>query len=128
MLNSSGNNLTFLPANSFSGLVALRFLDLSENELKNVKLTRLSNLKELDLSNNQIKVLSSDQMRGFPGLRKLFLNHTHLESIEPGTFSHFRNSPLVLLDAEEPNYELLKPFEAEKLVDIILKYDELWDV
>jgi Leucine-rich repeat (LRR) protein len=120
MLNLRRNSLKSLPVNIFAGLVTLRSLNLARNYLNGVKLTGLSNLKELDLSGNPIKVLGSDQFQESPGLRKLFLANTKLESIEPNAFSHFRNPPLVLLDEEEQNYALIKPFKAKKLVDVFL--------
>ena len=54
------NQLTFLPAESFKGMVSLRYLDLGENQLTSLApdvFADLVNLEELTLKNNQLSSL-----------------------------------------------------------------------
>ncbi|KAK7112995.1 hypothetical protein V1264_012363 [Littorina saxatilis] len=63
-LDISSNYLNVLPRQIFRGLVNLRFLNLSHNDIVNfnVNITHMANLSTLDLSFNNIKYLSLEIM------------------------------------------------------------------
>ena len=111
VLDLSGNSLTTLPK-SFSGLVDLRELNLSNNQFSKVPvsffLTVSKNLQLLDLSNNQLSMvpyvisrlariatlkLSNNQLKRLPSTISSLTNLKILElvgnpnlSVMPGTF------------------------------------------
>ena len=69
-LDLSNNELTVLPADAFSGFIALRTLDLSSNKFSKINgdaFSRLRSLLSLDLSDNAISSINGT----FIGLSKL---------------------------------------------------------
>ncbi len=85
----TGNKLTALPANFFSGLTALEFLDLGENRLAMLPdnvFDGLPLLYYLSLENNQIVALQDNIFRGLTALRELLLNGNRLTILPENIF------------------------------------------
>ncbi|XP_058244120.1 toll-like receptor 21 [Hemibagrus wyckioides] len=79
-----------IPQNSFSGLPNLRFLQLSNNHIKDIKKDAFSNLHDLrmlNLSINDIVYLDSSIFQDLQTLRTLFLNGNRLTNISSDLFS-----------------------------------------
>lgn len=113
---SNNYNLKTLPPDVFSGLNNLKELRLIKNNIKSIfSITLasrpfiLTNLKYLDLSDNPFQVLTKEDFAEMDGseLDTLTLRLCGLYSIEPSTFSWFKELKVLNLDNNKLSTETL---------------------
>jgi len=86
----SGNALTILPTDVFSGLTNLQKIYLDHNNLSSVSaglFRSLTNLKEISLNNNSLSSVPPELFGGLPNLQVIRINHNNLSSVPRGLFS-----------------------------------------
>ncbi len=135
MLDLEYNGLKSLLANCFSGLGALRSLNLARNDLTRVSdqaFAGLFNLRELDLYNTDFKMISSSVFSDLRSLRIMNLAFVEIESIEEGAFAHFSERKVeVRIQSPDsfyfPRLDELKLCEKAGFIDIDYTGDNFRD-
>lgn len=96
--------LSMVPAGSLKRIKNLRHLELSQNQLQNLKEDAFGDLGEeggrqllhLSLDNCSLESVDKAALRPFSALQQLNLGHNKLKSVSVGTFKHFWNSLAVI--------------------------------
>jgi hypothetical protein len=104
VLNLSKNLITRISNETFSGLIRLRGLNLSQNEISTLEpfaLSKMTNLEVLNVRSNKLKRLESNCFVGIKKLTSLDLSSNELSTIPDGLFSDMEN--LVKLNLERNN-------------------------
>lgn len=88
----SGNslNLTLTQANELKKLVNLRYLNLYNNDIREIPFEmfkKMNKLERLIIVNNKLGNLTEDMFVGLNGLKNLDLRGNHIASLEPGCFN-----------------------------------------
>ena len=88
-LDLSKNYITFLTNGSFTQLMKLVKLDLSDNHLIRISaFPPCEKLEELDLDNNQLSFINKDTFSNLPNLHKLILARNKITYIHPQAFAN----------------------------------------
>jgi hypothetical protein len=93
-LDLEGNWLSTIELGAFSGLPNLTYLSLRDNQLSSIESSAFSgptDMMELDLEDNQLSRLESGAFSGLVNLTLLSLGGNDLSSIEPGDFTGLTN-------------------------------------
>lgn len=104
VLNLSKNLITRISNETFEGLIRLRGLNLSQNEISTLEpfaLSKMTNLEVLNMRSNKLKSLESNCFVGIKKLTSLDLSSNELSTIPDGLFSDMEN--LVKLNLERNN-------------------------
>lgn len=114
----SGNFLINIPKDTFTKLPGLRFLYLAQNLLRSaaVHLSDNNELRVLDLSYNQMADLKATDLANLKQLKRLNLNKMSLRNIETDSFSQLRN--LVKLDLSDNKIKAIPGNSFEKLIQL----------
>jgi hypothetical protein len=88
-LNLSDNQITTIPENVFDSLVSIKYLDLSNNDIKSIpnSMFSLTSLTRLDISYNKLRYLCSAFNR-MPYLKRLILDHNRICGIAYDAFKY----------------------------------------
>ncbi|XP_070846835.1 toll-like receptor 13 [Chaetodon trifascialis] len=89
-INLSKNKIRVIPPASFSQVLGLKHLDLSQNQLVSLKGGEFKGLDVLDFLNltcNNISYIHPSAFAGLTSLQTLLLTHNILQMISPGIFS-----------------------------------------
>lgn len=92
VLNISGNSLTQLPVNVFTTR-NLQILDLSYNDLANIRadtFVSLDRLQALNISSNSLRELRADIFNGLSTLIWLSVDDNSIESLQADVFANMR--------------------------------------
>lgn len=106
-------NLEKLDRNVFEGLVKLKSLDLSINQIKELShetFTHLKKLENLDLSWNGIKHLKQGIFSSLPSLKNLELTGNKLTEIEDNLFEGVENLETIIINVNKIEYIGIKTF------------------
>lgn len=90
-INLSKNNIRVIPPGSFSKLIRLKHLDLSQNKLVSLKggeFRGLEALVSINLTSNNISSIHFGAFEGLTSLENLILSYNRLETMSPSVF-HF---------------------------------------
>lgn len=93
-LRLANNAISFVPANSFTDLVLLQWLDLGTNHismLPNDVMIHLGQLTDCRLNDNDLSVVIQRQLVGLNSIEILELNRNELTWIEADTFTNMSN-------------------------------------
>ncbi|XP_076856889.1 uncharacterized protein LOC143510908 [Brachyhypopomus gauderio] len=85
LLDLSGNELSELRSNAFTGIWVLRIVLLQNSSIQMLQpqaLSSLSFLEKLDLGHNELRSLAQDFSHGLTSLKDLRLDHNFLERLE----------------------------------------------
>lgn len=104
-LNMAGNRLK-LKGEPFEGLKNLKYLDISNNDLKSVQLSlkpQLPSLTHLTLGHNDINILKTGDFNFLSqsSLQFLNLSAVPLSSVEPGSFKSISSIRILVLDGSK---------------------------
>lgn len=94
MLGLRGNSIEHIGENTFSLLIALEYLDLSENYLRYLPPTwgeNLRKLRHLNLDANYFKNIEDTMISSIVNLRNLFINNTGITSINSEALRYLPN-------------------------------------
>lgn len=83
------NQIEYLEKGCFSGLVNLKKLNISKNELKKLdenQFEELDRLEMLDLKNNEIEFLEKGCFSGLNSLKLLYLSENKVKSLDKNKF------------------------------------------
>ena len=108
-----------LKADDFSGLLNLRSIDLSDNNIEILPPNLFShnpNLQRIDLSDNQITLLPEELLSHLSDLRILKLSDNNIESIPPNFFSHTPN--LQAIDLSDNQIPFIPEGFCSRLLDL----------
>uniref|UniRef100_A0A8C8S224 Leucine rich repeat containing 4B n=1 Tax=Pelusios castaneus TaxID=367368 RepID=A0A8C8S224_9SAUR len=84
--------LEYISEAAFEGLVNLRYLNLGMCNLKDIpNLTALVRLEELELSGNRLDMIRPGSFQGLTSLRKLWLMHAQVATIERNAFDDLKS-------------------------------------
>ncbi|XP_016061419.1 PREDICTED: leucine-rich repeat-containing protein 4B [Miniopterus natalensis] len=84
--------LEYISEAAFEGLVNLRYLNLGMCNLKDIpNLTALVRLEELELSGNRLDLIRPGSFQGLTSLRKLWLMHAQVATIERNAFDDLKS-------------------------------------
>nr|XP_020663891.1 leucine-rich repeat-containing protein 4B isoform X2 [Pogona vitticeps] len=84
--------LEYISEAAFEGLVNLRYLNLGMCNLKDIpNLTALVRLEELELSGNRLEMIRPGSFQGLTSLRKLWLMHAQVATIERNAFDDLKS-------------------------------------
>lgn len=88
------NGITDIGEDSFTGLLELQLLDLSQNKISSLQkniFQSVPNLNNLDLSANQIREITNETFHGLRRLERLYLNGNRIQHIDPTAFDTLEN-------------------------------------
>ncbi|XP_045468541.1 toll-like receptor 6 [Harmonia axyridis] len=94
VLNLSNNRLTKIDANLFHDLYTLQILNLEHNSIENVAeyaFSELKNLHTLTLSNNRISYIEPFHFAGVYAMNQLFIDSNRIKIIHPQAFENLTN-------------------------------------
>ena len=105
-IDLSFNLISDIPNTTFSTLKSLRSLSLSHNLLNKIsKGISLPGLKKLFLSHNKIETLQEDSLKDFTGLETLSLRGNNIAFLDEKVFENLKN--LIKLDLAENRLQKL---------------------
>nr|XP_039261916.1 podocan-like [Styela clava] len=109
-----------LSSKSFTGLNRLEYLDLSNNELKEIPENIPKNIRRLHLEKNHLEKITHKSLAALQKLEYLLLQYNNLNSssIDPGSFSKLRS--LKTLHIFTNNLETVPSFLPPRLEYLIL--------
>eukprot|EP00064_Thunnus_orientalis_P004565 superscaffoldBa00000416_g4577 len=111
-INLSKNKIQVIPPGSFSHVLRLKHLDLSQNKLVSLKggeFRGLDLLVSLNLTSNNISHICSDAFDGLVRLQSLLLTYNALVTISQGMFNF-----LPLIQEVNLSLNMLKAFSCEE--------------
>lgn len=90
-ISITNSQLITVNEEAFDGLDELTDLDLSHNQLSDVKFASFAKILRLDLSHNKIDYIDSTTFRALSRLEELRLNHNLLTKLDSKTFAANKN-------------------------------------
>ncbi|XP_053473019.1 vasorin a [Ictalurus furcatus] len=120
------NGINFLQEQDFHGLVDLKLLDLSQNELAVIPdgvFGSLTSLHNLDLSSNKITRISKDSFNGLVNLERLYIHNNRIQSIHPAAFKGLEH--LLELKLQGNQISLLPALHLPKLLLLDLSFNSI---
>lgn len=120
------NGINFLQEQDFHGLVDLKLLDLSQNELAVIPdgvFGSLTSLHNLDLSSNKITRISKDSFNGLVNLERLYIHNNRIQSIHPAAFKGLEH--LLELKLQGNQISLLPTLHLPKLLLLDLSFNSI---
>lgn len=125
VLDLSQNNINQILDHTFENLTNLITLHLDYNNLSNVFNSGLKSLEYLSVSHNKIRSINQSFF-GLPKLEKLFLNNNFISSISPETFNGLIS--LKVLDLSGNSFKVLPENWISKInLRVLYLHDNLFE-
>lgn len=118
----SNNQINELPVEIFNGLSNLQLLDLSYNQLKHFPegiFESVRKLRNLDLSNNQISELSAGIFDDLPDLQVLDLSHNQLKKLPDGASDKLKYLHMLWLSNDQTSRRSVNLFNGLHKIDFL---------
>ena len=131
-LELAGNKIKYV--SNMEHYMSLEYLDLSENEIVQIKSNSFREsyqLLSMNLANNKLGSVSSEDLLGLSGLSSLSLSHNEIDNISAGAFEHCRNLQVLDLSSNkirDLNGETFRGKVKEKLRELDLSHNQLEQV
>uniref|UniRef100_A0A673VCE6 Vasorin n=2 Tax=Suricata suricatta TaxID=37032 RepID=A0A673VCE6_SURSU len=120
------NGITTLNAGSFTDLLGLQLLDLSQNQIASLPggvFQPLANLSNLDLTANRLREITNETFRGLRRLERLYLGKNRIRHIQPGAFDTLDS--LLELKLQDNELRALPPLHLPSLLLLDLSHNSL---